>query len=87
MVNIKKQTVFSLLIAIGAIILLYDIATENEMVELKIGGLVLLMIGLYGATRQWVDDNKKEDTSATENQNEASLVDETKDKEEGNKKD
>lgn len=60
MVNIKKQTIFSVLIAIGAIMLLYDIATENELVELKIGGLVILMVGLYGSTRQWVDDNKKE---------------------------
>lgn len=61
MVNIKKQTIFSLLIAIGAISLLYDIATEKDIVELKIGGLVVLMIGLYGSTRQWVDDNKRED--------------------------
>lgn len=61
MVNIKKQSLFSVLILIGAILLIYDLATNDDVVELKIVGLVILMIGLYGSTRQWVDDNKKEE--------------------------
>lgn len=63
MVNIKKQTIFSILIGFGAILLLYDIATQHDILELKIVGLVVLMIGLYGSTRQWVDDNKHQDSN------------------------
>jgi hypothetical protein len=65
-VNIKKQSLFSILILIGAILLIYDLASADDIVELKIGGLVILMIGLYGSTRQWVDDNKKEDPRSKE---------------------
>lgn len=61
MINVKQQTIFTLLIILGAGILLYDLIAEAEIVYLKIAGLVLLMLGLYMSTRQWVNDNKKED--------------------------
>ncbi len=72
MVNIKKQTIFSILIGIGAVLLIYDIATEKDIVELKIGGLVVLMIGLYGSTRQWVDDNQSSTPDESSEKNESS---------------
>jgi hypothetical protein len=76
MVNIKKQSLFSILILIGAILLIYDLATDEDIVELKIGGLVILMIGLYGSTRQWVDDNKKEEPLSEEETKNDSLDEE-----------
>ncbi|MGM0635094.1 MAG: hypothetical protein ACQESK_03440 [Bacteroidota bacterium] len=66
MINVKQQTIFTLLIIVGAGLLIYDLIAETEIVYLKIAGLVLLMLGLYMSTRQWVDDNKKGDDSEEE---------------------
>jgi len=57
----KKQTIFTLVIFLGAMILLYGMIYDKNNLYLKIIGIILLMFGLYKSTRVWVDDNKKED--------------------------
>lgn len=44
--------------------LIYDLTGENENVYLKIGGLLILMIGLYNSTKQWASDNPKDDNTS-----------------------
>jgi uncharacterized membrane protein YfcA len=66
MINTKKQAIYTIFIAIGAVLLIYDLAFASEEVYLKIIGLVLLMFGLYSSTRQWSSDNDKN----TEDENE-----------------
>lgn len=61
MIDTKKQALFTALIIIGAILIIYDLTGDNENVYLKIGGLLLLMIGLYNSTKQWAKDNPKDD--------------------------
>ncbi|MBW2961352.1 hypothetical protein [Mesonia aestuariivivens] len=54
----KKQLFSTLLILIGGGLLLYTMISENAIVYFKIAGIVILMFGLFRATRVWVDDNK-----------------------------
>ncbi|MBZ9778277.1 hypothetical protein LB452_05005 [Psychroflexus sp. CAK8W] len=63
MINTKKQALYTAFIIIGAIMLIYDLTGENENVYLKIGGLLILMIGLYNSTKQWASDNPKDDNT------------------------
>ena len=49
------------LIIIGAILLFYAMLVDTENIYLKISGLVILMIGLYTATRNWVGENKNDE--------------------------
>lgn len=67
MINTKKQALFTAFIVIGAIFIIYDLTGDNENVYLKVGGLVLLMIGLYNSTKQWTKDNPKDDQDSSEN--------------------
>lgn len=59
MINTKKQSINAALIIIGAGLLIYDLVSESDIVYVKIGGLVILMIGLYNSTKQWASDNPK----------------------------
>lgn len=68
MIDTKKQALFTAFIIIGAILIIYDLTGENENVYLKVGGLLLLMIGLYNATKQWAKDNPKDDQDSSENE-------------------
>lgn len=61
MINTKKQAIFTAFIFIGAILIIYDLTGKNDNVYIKIGGLVILMIGLYNSTKQWTKDNPKDD--------------------------
>lgn len=61
MINIKSQTINTFLIVIGAAMLIYSLSYEQEEPYFQIGGLVLLMFGLYKSTQQWVSDNKRGD--------------------------
>ena len=54
----KKQLINTLLIVLGAGMLLYSFIAQGEFVYLKIGGLIILMYGLYTATNIWVKDNE-----------------------------
>lgn len=67
MIDTKKQALFTAFIVIGAILIIYDLTGDNENVYLKVGGLVLLMIGLYNSTKQWTKDNPKDDQDSSEN--------------------
>ena len=60
MINTKKQAIYTAFIIVGAALLIYDLTGENESVYFKIGGLVILMIGLYNSTKQWASDNNKD---------------------------
>jgi membrane-bound ClpP family serine protease len=68
MINTKKQIVYTAFIIIGAVMLIFDLTGANENVYLKIGGLVLLMLGLYNSTKQWAKDNPKDDKDSTEDE-------------------
>lgn len=63
MINTKKQAIYTAFIIIGAILIIFDLSGENENVYIRIGGLVILMIGLYNSTKQWAKDNPKDDQS------------------------
>jgi hypothetical protein len=63
MINTKKQAIYTAFIIIGAIMIIYDLTGKNENVYLKVGGLVVLMLGLYNSTKQWASDNPKDDNS------------------------
>ena len=56
----NRQIFNVFVVVIGAGILIYDLAVEDENVYLKILGLVLLMFGLYTATQQWTAENREE---------------------------
>lgn len=56
-VNVSKQSFNTLIIVIGAGLLVYDFITEPKEVYFKIAGLVILMFGLYMSTKQWTKDN------------------------------
>lgn len=68
MIDTKKQALFTAFIIIGAALIIYDLIGENENVYLKVGGLLLLMIGLYNSTKQWTKDNPKDDQDSSENE-------------------
>jgi len=58
--NTKSQTFNTFLIVIGAAMLIYSLAYEQEEAYIQIGGLIILMYGLYKSTQQWVTDNKSD---------------------------
>jgi hypothetical protein len=60
-VNVSKQTINTLIILVGSILLIYDFVVEPQEVYFKISGLVVLMFGLYKSTQQWTADNKTEE--------------------------
>lgn len=60
----NSQLINALLIGVGGILLLLEIIGKEENVYYLIGGLVLLMFGLYRATNHWAytkDDHKTQD--------------------------
>ena len=59
----KKQLFSTLLILIGGVLLVYTMINEQSNVYFKIVGIIFLMIGLFRATRVWVDDNKKDESN------------------------
>ena len=65
-INASKQGFNTLIIIIGAGLLLYDFIANPVEVYFTIGGLVILMFGLYKSTRQWATDNTSNDS---ENEN------------------
>lgn len=60
-VDVSKQSFNTLIIIIGAGLLIYDFTSNTENVFFKISGLVILMFGLYKSTQQWTTDNKAEE--------------------------
>jgi len=68
MINTRKQIVYTIFILLGAVMLIIDLTGINENVYLKIGGLTILMIGLYNSTKQWTKDNPKDDNEPTEDE-------------------
>ena len=68
MINTKKQTLYTAFIIIGAILIIFDLTGENESVYLKVGGLLLLMIGLYNSTKQWASDNPRDENDTEDEQ-------------------
>lgn len=60
-INTSKQSINTTIIIVGAGMMLYDFIANPVEVYYKIGGLVILMFGLYKSTRQWTTDNKRED--------------------------
>lgn len=64
MINTKKQIIYTAFIIIGAIMLIFDLTGMNDSVYLKIGGLLILMIGLYNSTKQWAKDNPKDENTS-----------------------
>ena len=61
-VNVSKQATNTLIILIGAGLLIYDFVVAPKEVYFKIAGLVILMFGLYKSTKQWTRDNKSDET-------------------------
>ena len=70
-VNKRKQSLNLIFILIGGGLLLYDLTQEGTDVYVSTIGLVLLMFGLYKSTRQWVDDNPKDDDQQNSDQDES----------------
>tara|TARA_R100000789_G_C2947712_1_gene134049 strand:- start:68 stop:268 length:201 start_codon:yes stop_codon:yes gene_type:complete len=59
----NSQVINAILILIGGGILIYSISIEAASQYLKIGGLIIIMLGLYRATNYWVatkDDHEEE---------------------------
>ena len=52
---INSQLVNTILIVIGAAMLIYSFTAENVHVGIKIFGLLVMMFALYRATNFWVD--------------------------------
>lgn len=73
MINTKRQTLNAVLIIIGAGLLIYDLVSVQDIVYIKIAGLVILMIGLYNSTKQWASDNPKNKDENEENHTENHL--------------
>ena len=63
----------TLLIVVGGIILIFELAGEQKNVYLLITGIIILMFGLYRATNHWsiTKDDYKNDPE--EDQNDKSL--------------
>lgn len=60
----RSQVINSVLIIVGAALLIFHIAVEKKNPYVMVVGLVLLMFGLYRATNHWVitkDDHKEDD--------------------------
>lgn len=68
--NSKKQILNFVIIVVGSGLLIYDLTGENENIYIKIGGLVLLMFGLYTATQQWVAGNEENQEEEPNNERE-----------------
>ncbi len=68
-VNKGKQSLNLIFIVLGGGLLLYDLTQEGTNVYISTIGLVLLMFGLYKSTRQWVDDNPKDDDQQNSDKN------------------
>lgn len=66
MINTKRQAIFTLIILIGAGLLIYDLVEKTDVVYIKIIGLILLMFGLYNSTKQWAQDNPKDQSNPAE---------------------
>ncbi len=59
----KSQILNTLIIIVGAVILIYGMSVADDTPYAKIIGLVILMFGLYRATQFWSatkDDYKKD---------------------------
>ncbi|WP_373056051.1 hypothetical protein [Zunongwangia sp. H14] len=60
----NSQLINSVLIIVGAALLIYVIAVKDASPYFKIAGLIIIMFGLYRATNYWVatkDDHKEEE--------------------------
>lgn len=59
----NSQVLNAILIVIGGGILIYSISVEDASQYLKVGGLIIIMVGLYRATNYWVatKDDHEED--------------------------
>lgn len=68
-VNKNKQGLNLIFILVGGGLLLYDLTQDTTNVYISTLGLVLHMYGLYKSTRQWVDDNPKDEDDETFNEN------------------
>ncbi len=68
-VNKGKQSLNLIFILLGGGLLLYDLTQESTNVYISTIGLVLLMFGLYKSTRQWVNDNPKDDDQQNSDKN------------------
>ena len=68
MINTKKQAIYTAFIIIGAGLLIYDLIDTDDNVFIKIGGLVILMVGLYNSTKQWAKDNPKDNEESSEDE-------------------
>lgn len=68
-VNKGKQSLNLIFILIGGGLLLYDLTQESTNVYVSTIGLVLLMFGLYKSTRQWVNDNPKDEDQQNSDKN------------------
>lgn len=55
----NRRILYTVLIAVGAVLVFYEQSKEtNRNVFVLAAGFILLMLGLYKATTQWVRDNK-----------------------------
>lgn len=62
----NSQVINTILIVVGGALLIYAIAAEDAHAYFKIGGLIVIMLGLYRATNFWVetkDDHKEEENN------------------------
>lgn len=55
MIKRNSQLLNSFLIIVGGAMLMMEIAGEKQNVYIRVAGIILLMFGLYRATRFWVD--------------------------------
>jgi uncharacterized membrane protein YfcA len=68
MINTKRQAIYTAFIIIGAGLLIFDLIDTDDNVFIKIGGLVILMVGLYNSTKQWAKDNPKDNEKSSEDE-------------------
>ncbi|AFU67398.1 hypothetical protein P700755_000367 [Psychroflexus torquis ATCC 700755] len=68
MINTKRQAIYTAFIIIGAGLLIFDLIDTDDNVFIKIGGLVILMVGLYNSTKQWTRDNPKDNEESSEDE-------------------
>jgi len=66
-ISTSKQALNTALILIGAALMVYDFVVNPDVIYFKIGGLVILMFGLYKSTQQWTLDNTKNSADEDEN--------------------
>lgn len=68
----NSQVINTVLIVLGAILLIFELAREENNVYVLILGFVILMFALYRATNHWSitkDDHKKESEENSEDKN------------------